>query len=242
MAALFVGILFFFALLFILPLEQATQRLGEAIVWGLCALATGFSYFLFFLFITPWKLHQRLQNENTGLRVTIDEGRRAGTGQWVGVDPGELVISSVDPPIFLPGGGDIPGGIYVILRSVQITNLTRDPIVLAVKLCRILDGKEWHYSPTHLPRSVSSPMLYPSGFLRVLAEKALTLLINLDPVNGDAGNITFRLPSAAKGKLADKLSELQRCDFELDLHDQLHGWRVRKKVECRLGRRCRAAA
>lgn len=67
----------FVALVFILPLDQAAQRLGEAIVYVVCAAITAIAYLLFFLFLAPWRLHQRQASLLS--HVQRDQGTRVDT-------------------------------------------------------------------------------------------------------------------------------------------------------------------
>ena len=216
-AALIVGALTFMALLFTLPLEQASQRLGAAIVYGFCALATGFAYFLFFLFIAPWKLHQRQHAEIVELRARLGPQELV---PLIDLVSGEIVIAGVVTIVGVPS--PLPAGTYLVARRVLVTNRsTEHEAALSIKLRVKMSDRDRVAEPFHPPRPTAEPLMgsFAHELVGLLSEQPLPHPINLDSRKAAGGRILFYLSLSLKNEA--HAQDISRCDMEWEIYDSV---------------------
>jgi hypothetical protein len=189
--------------------------------WAI-GISAGIIFFLAVI-IVPAKRARRQDQIIEELRAQILS--REKPGQDLAISCEEIVIGGVGMwrATGAPPGPTRPGT-YLVARGFQLTNCSRNPAVLSVKLQVSMPNGRYTATPRALnwlqplePGAFSAH----DDFIGVLGEPALGQPINLDPTKGAAGRLTFYLGINLNRDDTENADALRTADIKWEIHDSI---------------------
>jgi hypothetical protein len=187
--------------------------------------------FLLALVSVPVRFAKRQDQINEDLRSRIERLEASGSTIAPKIHVHEIVVAWQSNTWFALAGTGIPGGFYLVARSVRLVNPSSARGVFTIRLRVSLSTGPLNLDAVEVPSIAdgNSAQILTRGLLRLFTERRMPNPVNLDALSGETGTIFFRLHPPGNGENAAK--ELRRCLMEWEIEDSISGAAVRLPVQ-----------